>query len=969
MKFKLNTVCFLFRKQFLMTIMRAFLFLFCIVVLPNNMVSQDSKIKIEEDKTITVDEVFILIMNQTDYKFFYEKGIFKNSPKIHLKKGTIKTNELLKQSLSQGDLDITITDSNSILIKEKAEIILEEKQQRYEVSGTITDTSGQPLPGANILEKGTNNGAQTDFDGNFSIDVEDANSTLVISYLGYTTQEVQLNNRTSLNVVLVAQDNIMDEVILTGTGKSAVTLLETAYGASVMTAKAIERESAGMGVIDMLKGVPGLYGQPSGGEVGSSLSPRGLSSDFFSFISLQEDGLPVQFTGVYNEMQVRNDLTFDRVEVVRGGPSGVLAANGSGAIINFISRMPETEPSGKARMSITDYGAKKIEAVYGGLIAENWVATIGGYYRVGDGVKSSQFNTQRGGQLRASIKRKFNNGFLQFSYKMIDDKTGFYSGEPFKLDADGTIGTIPGFDAQKETLKGYETQYATIEDNYGWSRYKGGPIAYDLSDGIHTKSQQVSMKFEKGFGEHFKISNHARISSLSHQQSDLRNAGTNSAIQSVSDHLDEHGADYLAALPGATSIELRTADGTVLTDNSNGNGLVVPMKQNLDGNTRNVFINDFKMNYEAGKHTLTGGVLYFDTNASNNGAEQSYLLDVKSNASIVSIVGLDASGADVGIYNPDGGKMGSSFIVVGGSRTRSTSFYLNDEFQITDKLRIDAGIRHETINYMINTISFAGYNYAQERTFKEVAWTLGGNYLLGDKMAVYARYAKGHDFGVRAWDHWGTNINDINLAELNFSEVGFRYNGSIISGSITGFRSVNKNVDLATNDLNEKVHLDNVATGVEFESRFRFSDNFDINLGGVVMNSKITGGSGDDLTGVDIVGKKATRTPNVQIKMTPTLFFADRKGSAYANLNYVGDSYGDLENTLKFPGYLLVGAGLDYNILKDVRLGVQVLNLTNALGFTEGNPRGDTVSAGTSPYIFARAILPRTARFSLTFDF
>jgi len=57
--------------------------------------------------------------------------------------------------------------------------------QQFEVNGTVLDQEGQPLPGANVLEKGTSNGVQTDFDGNFSLTVTDQNATLVVSYIGF----------------------------------------------------------------------------------------------------------------------------------------------------------------------------------------------------------------------------------------------------------------------------------------------------------------------------------------------------------------------------------------------------------------------------------------------------------------------------------------------------------------------------------------------------------------------------------------------------------------------------------------------------------------------------------------------------------------------------------------------------------------------------------------------------------------
>ncbi|WP_299546872.1 TonB-dependent receptor [Seonamhaeicola sp.] len=221
MKIKLTSACFMFRKRLLICIMRTFIFLFCTTIFglsTNNVVSQNSKIQVNEDKTLTVDEVFLLIMDQTDYVFFYEKGVFDDFPKVKLKKGIISTNKLLKRSLSKRNIELTVTSNNEILIKEKSTPIKVVKPQEIEVNGIIQDSNGQPLPGANILEKGTTNGTQSDFDGNFSITIQDKDAVLVISYLGFLTNEVALNGQTSIVVTLQDDASKLDEIVIVGYG-------------------------------------------------------------------------------------------------------------------------------------------------------------------------------------------------------------------------------------------------------------------------------------------------------------------------------------------------------------------------------------------------------------------------------------------------------------------------------------------------------------------------------------------------------------------------------------------------------------------------------------------------------------------------------------------------------------------------------------------------------------------------------
>ncbi len=92
--------------------------------------------------------------------------------------------------------------------------------QAQEVSGSVSDANG-PLPGASIVEKGTTNGTQTDFDGNFTISVGE-NATLVISYVGFKTSEIVVNGRTSISVTLEEDAQALEEVVIIGYGTTTV---------------------------------------------------------------------------------------------------------------------------------------------------------------------------------------------------------------------------------------------------------------------------------------------------------------------------------------------------------------------------------------------------------------------------------------------------------------------------------------------------------------------------------------------------------------------------------------------------------------------------------------------------------------------------------------------------------------------------------------------------------------------------
>lgn len=205
------------RRGLYQFIMRTFILLFCTSVFSfssGTLFSQDVKIIIDQDKTVTIDEVFDILRKQTDFAFIYQEDIFKNLPKLKLKKGQIDANELLKQALSSKNFEFELSNKNTIIIRET--VLL--KSQQHEIKGNVTDSNGAPLPGASVLEKGTANGVQTDFDGNFSLSVATTNATLIISYMGFTTLEVPLNGQSTVSAQLEESAAALDEVVVVGYG-------------------------------------------------------------------------------------------------------------------------------------------------------------------------------------------------------------------------------------------------------------------------------------------------------------------------------------------------------------------------------------------------------------------------------------------------------------------------------------------------------------------------------------------------------------------------------------------------------------------------------------------------------------------------------------------------------------------------------------------------------------------------------
>ena len=149
-------------------------------------------------------------------------------------------------------------------------------QSTLTVKGKVIDKENNPLPGASILIKGTTIGSITDFDGLFSINIPKKPSTLVISYLGYKSKEVVVNNQKNITIILDNSSEQLEEIVVIGYGSST----KSDVTAAITTVKVDTEKKAGVGVFEsVLKGVSGLN-VLSNGDPGAavSINIRGTSS-------------------------------------------------------------------------------------------------------------------------------------------------------------------------------------------------------------------------------------------------------------------------------------------------------------------------------------------------------------------------------------------------------------------------------------------------------------------------------------------------------------------------------------------------------------------------------------------------------------------------------------------------------------------------------------------------------------------
>ncbi|MEQ8418717.1 MAG: TonB-dependent receptor [Arenibacter algicola] len=346
MKIKFTNSLFPKWKKLLKFIMRTFILLLCSTVFgftSSDILSQNTKIHIDKDQVVSIDAVFDLFRNQTDYTFIYQEDLFKDMPKVHLKKGTIRANKLLEECFADKDFILDLKDDKIIIIATDPIVT---SQQTFKVSGRIYDTEGQPLPGANILEKGTSNGTQADFDGNYSIEVENNNVILVISYIGFSSQEIPLNGKQNLDVQLKEDISALEEIVVVGYG----TVKKSDLTGSVGNMKAEEISKQPVTRVDQaIQGrISGVQVTTTSGAPGSGVSIRIRGGN-----SINAGNEPLYVIDGFiggGDLNTINPNDIESIEVLKDASStAIYGSRGSNGVILITTK----RGSGKSGFGVT----------------------------------------------------------------------------------------------------------------------------------------------------------------------------------------------------------------------------------------------------------------------------------------------------------------------------------------------------------------------------------------------------------------------------------------------------------------------------------------------------------------------------------------------------------------------------------------------------------------------------------------
>ena len=199
--------------------------------------------------------------------------------------------------------------------------------QEIQISGTVTDATGLALPGVNVIVKGTNNGAVTDFDGKYAINNVQPGATLIFSYVGFTAQEVPITNRREINVQLEEDFQSLEQVVVIGYGTQ--TKKEITGAVSVVGADDIA-ELAPVRVEQALQGqVAGVNVTSQSGSPGSasSIRIRGISTNGNNDPLILVDG------NVIVDLSVINPNDIESINILKDATAGIYGVRGANGVI------------------------------------------------------------------------------------------------------------------------------------------------------------------------------------------------------------------------------------------------------------------------------------------------------------------------------------------------------------------------------------------------------------------------------------------------------------------------------------------------------------------------------------------------------------------------------------------------------------------------------------------------------------
>ncbi|HYC86351.1 MAG TPA: SusC/RagA family TonB-linked outer membrane protein, partial [Chryseosolibacter sp.] len=339
----------------------------------------DTEVSLRVEK-VRLKEALNKLEKIADTKFAYSPSIVRELERVTIKSDGQKLGELLSSLLAPRGISFQVIAGRISLFKTPLEGGLDDDVNEipeaiYQrgVAGQVTDENGAPLPGVNVVVKGTTNGTATDAQGKYAINVEDENSILIFSFIGFELREVRVGNMNEINVALKADVQMLEEVVVVGYGTQKKSDLTGAVG-TVKTEEIQERQAPS--VSQALAGrIAGVAVNVNSGRPGgqSNVRIRGFSSISTSNNPLYVvDGviMPVgtQTDGSYalnNAIDNINPSDIASIEVLKDASStAIYGARGANGVIIITTKRGNTagpKLTYDMQLSVPTIGPNRVE--------------------------------------------------------------------------------------------------------------------------------------------------------------------------------------------------------------------------------------------------------------------------------------------------------------------------------------------------------------------------------------------------------------------------------------------------------------------------------------------------------------------------------------------------------------------------------------------------------------------------------
>jgi len=263
-------------KTFLTMRITVFLLIFSVVqVMGGSSYSQNTRLSLNL-KNVAIEKVLDEIENQSEFFFLFNQKLVNIDRKVDIDVKNKRIKDILAGLFAGEDVNCLVMDRQILLspkyITERVNVTRDQQPQEIVVTGKVTDEDGNPLPGVNIVVKGTITGTITNMDGNYSIEVVDPEDVLVFTFIGMLSQEIEVGDQTEINTTMARDIIGLEEVVFIGYGKiKRIDVTGSVGSVDADIIKTVNRTSP----YETMQGqIPGLIIQSADNKPGGGFSIR-----------------------------------------------------------------------------------------------------------------------------------------------------------------------------------------------------------------------------------------------------------------------------------------------------------------------------------------------------------------------------------------------------------------------------------------------------------------------------------------------------------------------------------------------------------------------------------------------------------------------------------------------------------------------------------------------------------------------